>query len=366
MEWDDQTLTSTTVSDYTSMPREKNAVQTYLFNTHQWYYTSTWYDVYENQSETTLLQSCSANGSNQQIVLEKANDVSDFTRTSSVIAGVTEDNGQLYVGYGDTIYSVNLEDLTNQLEAVYTLTGDERGDLQYYSAPNISGLTINANDQLVYEYTYCQKSGSKLSLLTNTGKYTFSEILPIELPVPEIEITEITLDQTAKICYPWDSFSLSVTVAPENTTEDKTATWTSSDESVATVDQNGNVMANQTGTATISVKVGDKTAMLTLEVKAMPVAISYQGNSELSQAPENAYGNVNGKNGINSADALEILQYAVGLSDFSQYEIPGLVKIKANVDGDVDENNQPKITSNDALKVLQRSVGMIDCFPIET
>jgi len=366
MEWDDQTLTSTTVSDYTNMPRKDYKVQTYLPKTHQWYYTNTWQEVYASQATTTLLTACSSNGSNQQSVLEKANDVSDPTRDSSIIAGVTHDNGILYVGYGDTIYNVNLEDPTQPLEAVYTLTGDERGDLQYYNAPNISGLTINADGQLVYEYIYGQKSGSSISFLTNTGSYTFSEIIAIELPVPEIEITEITLDQTAKTCYPFDTFSLKVIVSPENTTEDKTATWTSSDQSIATVDQNGCVIAKKTGTATIYAEVGDKMAMLTLNVKAMPAVISYQNNGVLSQAPENVYGNVDGKHGINSADALEILQYAVGLSDFSQYEIPGFVKIKANVDGDVDQNNQPKITSSDALKVLQRSVGMIDCFPIET
>ena len=365
MEWDDQTLTSTTVSDYTNMPRKNYKVQTYLPSTHQWYYTNTWQDTFKSEPMTTL-KSCLADGSNVQVVVEKANDLSDINRTSCVIAGVTHYNNALYTGYGDTIYKVNLDDQTGDpLEAVYTLTGDERGDGQYYSAPNISGLTINADNQLVYEYTYCQKIGSKISFSTNTGSYTFTEVLPIELPVPEIEIAEITLDQTTKSCYPEDTFSLNVTVAPENTTEDQTATWTSSDESVATVDQNGNVIANQTGTATISVKVGDKTAMLTLEVKAMPVAISYQGNTELSKAPENAYGNVNGKNGINSADALEILQYAVGLNDFSQYEIASFVKIKANVDGDFNQNNQPNITSKDALTILQRSVGIIKYFPIE-
>ena len=98
---------------------------------------------------------------------------------------------------------------------------------------------------------------------------------------------------------------------------------------------------------------------------AIKTAISCAGNTELSKASADAYGNVDGTNGINSADALEVLKYAVNLSDFSAYTDQDFTEIKANVSGDFDTKNQPKITSVDALEILQRSVGIIDAFPVE-
>jgi|GEM_PF-829204 len=92
---------------------------------------------------------------------------------------------------------------------------------------------------------------------------------------------------------------------------------------------------------------------------------SYAGNTALSKAPADAYGNVDGENGINSADALQVLQYTVALTDFSAYSDQSFAKIKANVSGDLDSSGEPKITSVDALEILQRSVGIINVFPVE-
>ncbi|GAX06814.1 hypothetical protein IWT25_02161 [Secundilactobacillus pentosiphilus] len=55
-----------------------------------------------------------------------------------------------------------------------------------------------------------------------------------------------------------DSKQLSVTVAPDNAT-DKTATFSSSDETVATVDATGLVKAVKAGTATITATLDGKT-----------------------------------------------------------------------------------------------------------
>lgn len=53
----------------------------------------------------------------------------------------------------------------------------------------------------------------------------------------------------------------------EQKLSDPDITWTSSDDSVASVDSNGNVTGNQPGTAVITAKAGDVTATLELEVK---------------------------------------------------------------------------------------------------
>ena len=60
--------------------------------------------------------------------------------------------------------------------------------------------------------------------------------------------------------------NLEVTYNPTNTTDDKTITWTSSDITIATID-NGVVTAIAPGTATITATVGDKTAKYIIDVK---------------------------------------------------------------------------------------------------
>lgn len=72
-------------------------------------------------------------------------------------------------------------------------------------------------------------------------------------------VAELQLDTDGIILDDGQTAQLSVEVLPANAT-DKTVVWTSSDESVATVDQTGMVTAVAEGTATITVKSADGNA----------------------------------------------------------------------------------------------------------
>lgn len=72
-------------------------------------------------------------------------------------------------------------------------------------------------------------------------------IAPQEIVVP----TAITVAPASATLDINDVVSLAVALAPSNTTN-KSVTWESSDTSVATVDENGNVTAKTAGTATIT------------------------------------------------------------------------------------------------------------------
>ena len=80
-----------------------------------------------------------------------------------------------------------------------------------------------------------------------------------------IPVESISLDQTSLSLISGESERLTATVKPDNAT-DKTVTWTSSDTSIVDVDQNGEVRANDAGTAVITARAGEKSATCTVTV----------------------------------------------------------------------------------------------------
>lgn len=82
-----------------------------------------------------------------------------------------------------------------------------------------------------------------------------------------VPVSNITLDNTSLVLNEGESATLAATVLPENAT-DKSLVWSSSDESVATVND-GEVVAVNMGTAVITVTTtdGGKTAECTVTVK---------------------------------------------------------------------------------------------------
>ena len=85
----------------------------------------------------------------------------------------------------------------------------------------------------------------------------------VEVKVP---LESIRLNETEKQLNKGDDLQLSVTYNPEDTTADKTVTWTSTDDTVATVDENGKVTALKAGTTYIKAKVEDKEVSCKIDV----------------------------------------------------------------------------------------------------
>ena len=88
-----------------------------------------------------------------------------------------------------------------------------------------------------------------------------------------ISVKSIELDADEMTLTVGDVGQLIATVGPENAT-DKTVTWTSSKESVATVDATGKVTAVAEGTATIKAKAGSISTTCIVTVKAATVAVT--------------------------------------------------------------------------------------------
>ena len=86
-----------------------------------------------------------------------------------------------------------------------------------------------------------------------------------------IAVTSVELNQTNLTLKTEEKATLVATVKPDNAT-DKTVTWTSSDASIATVDETGKVTAIKDGSVTITAKAGERTAEGKIEVKTPSAA----------------------------------------------------------------------------------------------
>ncbi len=153
------------------------------------------------------------------------------------ISGLKYKAGNEYDGCSVAIYTME------NVKATVTNATIEDVDGEYY-AEGDSKITVTEGNK-VYEVT---AEGEKLV-----------ETLP----------TGVTLDKTEATLKVGDSLTLKATVVPDDTT-DKTVVWSSSDPSVAKVDENGKVTAVAAGKATITATVGGVSA--TCEVEVTPVS----------------------------------------------------------------------------------------------
>ena len=139
------------------------------------------------------------------------------------------------------------------------------------------------------------KRSGKVTITASAGEYKAS----CEITVRDPEVLSITLSKSEETIAVGETLKLFATLETEG--KDATVTWTSSDESVATVDMNGLVTAVGVGNAIITAAAGDKTAecLLTVEVGDGVALIGFD-----SEAPVKVYD----LNGRHVADDVKGLQ----------------------------------------------------------
>ena len=116
-----------------------------------------------------------------------------------------------------------------------------------------ASLTVPEGTTLTNDGTITVESGGKLEgTPTGEGSVVY-------------KVTGVTLDQTDLTLFTGQSEQLTATVTPDNATN-KNVTWSSDNETVATVDANGNVTAVAAGTATITVTTADGSHTATCKV----------------------------------------------------------------------------------------------------
>ena len=115
------------------------------------------------------------------------------------------------------------------------------------------GLALNESTG---EITGTPSAAGEFNFTVTATNDAGSDSKEVTLNVKSVPVTGVTLDKQTLELYTGKSATLTATVQPANATN-KNVTWSSDNETVATVDANGNVTAVAAGTATITVTTTD-------------------------------------------------------------------------------------------------------------
>ena len=137
-----------------------------------------------------------------------------------------------------------------------------------WSSSNSEVATVDANGTVT-----AKRAGTAVITATSTNGKTAG--CTVTVSRKEIPITEISLDKSSATLTEGDTTTLVATVLPENTTDSKSVSWSSSNSEVATVDANGTVTAKRAGTAVITAtSTNGKTAGCTVTVSRKEIPIT--------------------------------------------------------------------------------------------
>ena len=149
-----------------------------------------------------------------------------------------------------------------------------------------------------------------------TVKYDNGKLLLVK-PVP---VTGITLDETLALNV-GETGTLAAAITPDNAT-DQTLTWTSSDTTVATVDENGTITAVGAGTATITATATNGTEDTSDDVSATCTvtvnALSWISN-DCTVTLDNGTLTVSKTEGAATGDMADYMEYDAPWKDYLYY-----------------------------------------------
>ncbi len=216
--------------------------------------------------EEATIKECNWSSSDETIATVNANGLVTAKKAgTATITVTTKDGSELSKKCEITVTpakiavtGITLDKISTQVQEgklvqlVATVTPDNATvkDCEWTSSDETIA-TVDANGLVT-----TKKAGKVTITVTTKDGSELSAKCEITVISSKVEVTGITLDKTSAEAEEGKTVQLVATVTPDNATV-KDCEWTSSDETVATVDVNGLVTAKQAGTAVITVTSKD-------------------------------------------------------------------------------------------------------------
>lgn len=165
-----------------------------------------------------------------------------------------------------TSVSLNKDSLDLRIGDVETLVatilpGDANDKTVEWKSSNENVVKVDYNGKV----EAISKGTATITVTTNDGYKTATCEVVVRGEDGEIDVTGVTLNKTSATLEINDTLTLKATVKPTNATN-KNVSWSSSNEDIVTVDENGKVTAIAAGTATITVTTEDGSKTATCEI----------------------------------------------------------------------------------------------------
>lgn len=146
---------------------------------------------------------------------------------------------------------------------LYNINVGEKKKLKYYLYPSDkfdkSSIVYSSDNEKIVSIDksglMTAKEKGTVNITISCGDISKAIKITVKKPITSIDFAS----EEVKVPV-GETRSTELTITPSDTTDDKTVAWTSADESIATVDQNGNVTAVTEGNTNIFAKVGSHTA----------------------------------------------------------------------------------------------------------
>jgi len=215
-----------TSKTFANMPRKSDGLQKYYDN--KWYF-------YENGS----VYSCNIYGGEREELF------------SAKLSSLDVDGSYVYYSAADCIYRYSLE--SEKTELVYILAYDSEEMIPEGAA--FKNIFVRGDSLRAY-LIYIDGEGNKKTL-TVTDTIDFARYTAV---------SGITLDKTELSLDVFGTATLAATIISNTGTEGLSVLWSSSDESIVSVDSLGNVTANNIGEATLTARFLDFYSVCTVTV----------------------------------------------------------------------------------------------------
>ena len=233
---------------------------------------------------TTDSKSVSWSSSNSEVATVDANGTVTAKRAGTAVITATSTNGKS-AGCTVTVSKKEIpiteisldkssatltEGETTTLTATVLPENTTYGKSVKWSSSNVAVATVD----IMGKVTAKSAGTAIITAISENGK-TASCTITVNKKDTNITITEVRLNKSTETLTEGDKTTLTATVLPENTTDSKNVSWSSSNSEVATVDANGTVTAKRAGTAIITAtSTNGKTAGCTVTVSKKEIPIT--------------------------------------------------------------------------------------------